>query len=91
MPDYPSKNSTEPTITYRSSPSDQRELIIVSGANHKVGHKTDTFEFYKKLEKHANEHFNVKSIDYRWCTQDNITIDRCPTLAKQNLNQKEFM
>lgn len=80
--------STEPTITYRSSPSDQGELIIVSGANHKVGHKPDTFEFYKKLEKHANEHFDVKSINYRWCTQDNITMDRVPYIGKAESKSK---
>ncbi len=80
--------STEPTITYRSSPSDKGELIIVSGANHKVGHEEDTVEFYKKLEKHAHEHFNVKSIDYHWSTQDNITMDKVPYIGKAESKSK---
>lgn len=80
--------STEPTITYRSTPSDKGELIIVSGANHKVGHEENTVEFYKKLENHAREHFNVKSIDYHWSTQDNITMDKVPYIGKAESKSK---
>lgn len=74
--------STQPTITYRSAPSDKGEIVIVSGANHKVGHEPDTVESYKKLEKHARDHFDVKSIDYHWSTQDNITMDNVPYIGK---------
>ena len=74
--------STQPTVTYRSSPSDKGDIVIVSGANHKVGHEPDTVEFYKKLEKHARDHFDVKSIDYHWSTQDNITLDNVPYIGK---------
>ena len=74
--------STQPTVTYRSSPSDKGDIIIVSGENHKVGHEHDTSESYRKLKKHALDHFNVKSIDYHWSTQDNITIDNVPYIGK---------
>lgn len=74
--------STQPTVTYRSAPSDKGDIVIVSGANHKVGHELDTAESYRKLEKHASDHFDVKSIDYHWSTQDNITIDNVPYIGK---------
>ena len=74
--------STQPTVTYRSAPSDKGDIVIVSGANHKVGHEPDTVESYKKLEKHTLDHFDVKSIDYHWSTQDNITIDNVPYIGK---------
>jgi len=80
--------STEPTITYRSTPSDKGELVIVSGANHKVGHEENTLQFYEKLENHAKEHFNVRSIDYRWSTQDNITMDKVPYIGKAESKSK---
>ncbi|MGF7119594.1 FAD-dependent oxidoreductase [Methanobacterium oryzae] len=80
--------STEPTFTYRSTPSDKGELIIASGANHKVGHEPDTIAFYKKLENHARDHFNVKSIDYHWSTQDNITMDKVPYIGKAESKSK---
>ncbi len=80
--------STEPTFTYRSTPSDKGELIIASGANHKVGHEPDTVDFYRKLEKHARDRFNVKSIDYHWSTQDNITMDKVPYIGKAESKSK---
>lgn len=80
--------STQPTITYRSSPSEKGELIIVSGAHHKVGHEEDTKQFYRKLEEHAKSHFNVKSIDYHWSTQDNITMDKVPYIGKAESGSK---
>lgn len=80
--------STQPTITYRSTPSNEGELIIVSGANHKVGHEPDTMEFYKILERHANDHFKVNSIDYHWSTEDYITIDKVPYIGKAESKSK---
>ena len=76
--------STQPTVTYRSAPSDKGELVVISGANHKVGHEPDTVESYKKLEKHALDHFDVESINYHWSTQDNITLDNVPYIGKIN-------
>lgn len=80
--------STQPTITYRSTPSNKGELIIVSGANHKVGHEPDTTEFYKILERHANDHFKVNSIDYHWSTEDYITMDKVPYIGKAESKSK---
>lgn len=80
--------STQPTITYRSTPSDKGDMVIVGGANHKVGHEPDTWKFYKKLEQEARDHFDVKSIDYHWSTQDNITMDKVPYIGKAESKSK---
>jgi len=83
--------STQPTFTYRSTPSDKGEMIIVSGANHKAGHEKDTLKFYKKLEKHARDHFNVKSIDYHWSTMDYITMDKVPYIGKAESDSRIYV
>lgn len=80
--------STQPTITYRSTPSDKGELTIVSGAGHKTGHEPDTLKFYEKLDRHARDHFNVSSVDYHWSTEDYITMDQVPYIGKAEPKSK---
>lgn len=72
----------DPIRTYRSTPSDKGQMIIAGGVNHKTGQVKDTIECYKKLEEHVRTHFDVDSIDYRWSTQDNVTIDKVPYIGK---------
>ena len=67
-----------PTRSIRSHPLEGREVLIVGGEGHKVGQGGDTRERYERLEAFAREHWDVRSIDYRWSSQDNITADGVP-------------
>jgi glycine/D-amino acid oxidase-like deaminating enzyme/nitrite reductase/ring-hydroxylating ferredoxin subunit len=73
---------TSPTYTYRKAPSEEGEIIIASGASHKVGHPNDTIKYYRRLKNHARKRFNIDSIFYHWSTQDNMTTDRVPYIGK---------
>ena len=68
----------EPTRSVRSVPVGGEELLIVGGEGHKPGTGGDTTERYEALEAFAREHWDVRSVDYRWSAQDNTTIDGLP-------------
>jgi glycine/D-amino acid oxidase-like deaminating enzyme/nitrite reductase/ring-hydroxylating ferredoxin subunit len=67
----------------RSQPAgpDGGEYLLVAGASHKVAH-ADESESYLALERYARERFDVESIDYRWSTQDNVSLDKVPYVGR---------
>ena len=67
-----------PTRSIRSHPVGGEELLIVGGEGHKAGQGGDTRERYARLEEFARAHWDVRSVDYRWSSQDNVTLDRMP-------------
>jgi glycine/D-amino acid oxidase-like deaminating enzyme/nitrite reductase/ring-hydroxylating ferredoxin subunit len=67
-----------PTRSLRSHPHGGEELLIVGGEGHKTGQGGDTRQRYERLERFAREHFDVRSVDYRWSAQDPVTADRMP-------------
>jgi glycine/D-amino acid oxidase-like deaminating enzyme/nitrite reductase/ring-hydroxylating ferredoxin subunit len=72
-----------PFRSFRSNPAeDGGEIWMVGGENHKTGQGGDTGERYKNLERYARARFPVASIEYRWSTQDNVTVDRVPYIGK---------
>jgi glycine/D-amino acid oxidase-like deaminating enzyme/nitrite reductase/ring-hydroxylating ferredoxin subunit len=67
-----------PTRSVRAVPVGDEELLLVGGEGHKTGTGGDTSERYERLEVFAREHWDVRSVDYRWSAQDNTTIDGLP-------------
>ncbi len=75
--------STEsPAHTVRSHPTPQGEMVIAGGEAHKTGQGGDTAERVARLERWARERFDVKSIEYRWSTQDNMPVDGVPFIGR---------
>lgn len=74
--------SEAPFHSFRSNPSKDGDIWMVGGENHKTGQGGDTSERYLHLERWARERFDVESIEYRWSTQDNVTIDKVPYIGK---------
>ena len=71
--------STEkPTHSIRSAPARGGRLLILGGEGHKTGLEPRTDERYGRLAEWARERFAVASVEYRWSTQDNYSIDRVP-------------
>jgi len=60
---------------------DGDEYLLVGGGSHKVG-QADEAESYADLEEYARERFDVASIDMRWSTQDNVSLDKVPYVGK---------
>jgi glycine/D-amino acid oxidase-like deaminating enzyme/nitrite reductase/ring-hydroxylating ferredoxin subunit len=67
-----------PTRSVRAVRVDGEELLLVGGEGHRTGTGGDTEERYRRLEAFAREHWDVRSVDYRWSAQDNTTVDGVP-------------
>jgi glycine/D-amino acid oxidase-like deaminating enzyme/nitrite reductase/ring-hydroxylating ferredoxin subunit len=69
--------------SFRSNPAeDGGEIWMVGGEKFKTGQGGDIEERFKRLEIYARSSFDVRSIEYRWATQDNNTVDRVPYIGK---------
>jgi glycine/D-amino acid oxidase-like deaminating enzyme/nitrite reductase/ring-hydroxylating ferredoxin subunit len=71
-------SADQPTRSIRAIPLGGEELLMVGGDGHKPGTGGDTTEHYAALEAFADEHWDVRSVDYRWSAQDNTTDDGLP-------------
>ena len=67
-----------PMRSIRAAPHDGEELLLVGGEGHRPGSGGDTEQRYRRLERFAREHWDVRSVDYRWSAQDNTTLDGVP-------------
>jgi glycine/D-amino acid oxidase-like deaminating enzyme/nitrite reductase/ring-hydroxylating ferredoxin subunit len=77
--------------SFRSNPMDDGDVIwMVGGEKHKTGQGGPTEERYKRLEQYARGRFDIHSIDYRWSTQDNNTVDRVPYIGKLSSGSKNL-
>jgi glycine/D-amino acid oxidase-like deaminating enzyme/nitrite reductase/ring-hydroxylating ferredoxin subunit len=88
--------STEsPAHTVRSHPTARgaastEEMVIAGGESHKTGQGGDTAERVARLERWARERFDVRSIEYRWSTQDNMPVDGVPFIGRLAPFQKRL-
>jgi nitrite reductase/ring-hydroxylating ferredoxin subunit len=71
-----------PTRSVRAVPVEGEELLLVGGEGHKTGTGGDTEERYARLEDFAREHWDVRSVEYRWSAQDNTTVDGLPFVGR---------
>jgi glycine/D-amino acid oxidase-like deaminating enzyme/nitrite reductase/ring-hydroxylating ferredoxin subunit len=77
--------------SFRSNPAeDGGEIWMVGGEKFKTGQGGDTEERFKRLEQYARGRFDVRSIEYRWATQDNNTVDRVPYIGKLSTGSKNL-
>jgi glycine/D-amino acid oxidase-like deaminating enzyme/nitrite reductase/ring-hydroxylating ferredoxin subunit len=83
--------STEsPSHTVRSHPMPGGEMVIAGGESHKTGQGGDTAARVARLEQWARERFDVRSIEYRWSTQDNMPVDGVPFIGRLAPFQKRI-
>ncbi len=71
-----------PTRSVRAVPVEGEELLLVGGEGHKTGTGGDTEQRYARLEAFAREHWDVRSVEYRWSAQDNTTVDGLPYVGR---------
>lgn len=67
------------------------DLLLVGGADHKTGHKTETEEQYQQLEQYVRERFNVADIAYRWSAQVYEPADGLPYIGRPNLHSHIYI
>lgn len=83
-------NIESPFFSVRPAKKGLKEVLIITGEEHKTGQADNTKDYYLKLEKTARKKFNIKSVNYKWSTQDNYTIDRVPYIGKYNKGSKHL-
>ena len=71
-------NAGNPSRSLRSQPSEEGELILVAGEQHKTGQGGDTSVHYDRLKDFADRLFTIDDIPYRWSAQDCMTLDGVP-------------
>lgn len=74
-------NAETPTRSIRSTEMGEKELLLISGENHKTGQGKSTMEHYKALEQFAENNFGISDFAYRWSAQDLITLDKVPYIG----------
>ncbi len=81
-------NTGEPVLSFRTAKQQNgKELLIISGGDHKTGYSPESEEFYgyKYIEKQAKKHFPDCKILYKWNTRDCITLDKIPYIGEFSL------
>ncbi|HVE68821.1 MAG TPA: FAD-dependent oxidoreductase [Solirubrobacteraceae bacterium] len=74
--------STEsPAHSVRTHPHEGRELILVGGQGHKVGHGGDTVARYRELATWGREQLGAGEVRFRWSSQDNMPVDMLPSVG----------
>ena len=68
--------------TTRPYPTGNGPGMLIGGEGHKAGQGGDTTERYRRLERDARERFGAESIEYRWSTQDYVTVDGLPYVGR---------
>jgi glycine/D-amino acid oxidase-like deaminating enzyme/nitrite reductase/ring-hydroxylating ferredoxin subunit len=74
--------SGDPYFSVRPQPNADESLVLLGGQNHRTGHGGSTIQRYRTLEREARARFDVESIEYRWSTQDYVSVDGVPFVGK---------
>lgn len=84
IPDGMYINTGEPVLSFRTAKYNNKELLILSGGDHKTGYSPDSESFYgyKFIEAEAKKHFPDCKILYKWDTRDCITLDKIPYIGE---------
>jgi glycine/D-amino acid oxidase-like deaminating enzyme/nitrite reductase/ring-hydroxylating ferredoxin subunit len=77
-----------PTRSIRSHPFGGDELLLVGGEGHHVGSSKAQPERYETLTEFARRHWDVRSIEHRWSSQDYSPDDLVPYAGRLHLRSK---
>ncbi len=75
-------SAESPTRSIRLIRAEGRDLLMVGGEGHKTGQEPDTEACYQRLEADARSRFGLDRIDYRWSTQDTVSVDSVPYIGR---------
>lgn len=75
-------NIKDPIYSMRYHFSDNENLLILAGGNHRSGEKDDESECYNELERFLNSNFKNPEIVSKWSTQDCMTYDKIPYIGR---------
>ncbi|MBD0372432.1 MAG: FAD-dependent oxidoreductase [Pyrinomonadaceae bacterium] len=79
-----------PHNSIRSNPYEGGEIVMLGGEHHKTGQGGDMADRYRHLEEWARANFDVQSVEFRWSTQDNNTVDKVPYIGRLSAGSKDL-
>ena len=84
IPDGMYINTCEPILSFRTAKYNGKELLILSGGDHKTGYspESESFYGYNYLEHEAKKYYPDCKILYKWNTRDCITLDKVPYIGE---------
>lgn len=75
----------------RNQPAGEESLLLICGGSHKSGDVDDTIRYYRETEEYARRHFDVRSIDWRWSTQDYDAVDGLPYIGRSHNSERIYI
>ncbi|WP_227936965.1 FAD-dependent oxidoreductase [Alkalihalobacillus deserti] len=91
-PDGMYLNVDSPSRSLRYTMQDGEKLALIGGEEHKTGQGINTKYHYDALEQYGMELFSDLNIEYRWSTQDMVTLDKVPYIGKvSRMHQNIFV
>lgn len=82
MPDFLLWDTADPYHYTRRASSGDKHLVIIGGADHPTGQKTDTEESYRQLEQYARDRYHVQQIEHHWSHEYFTTADGLPYIGR---------
>ena len=64
---------------------------MVVGAGHPTGHGDESPARWGELERWTRDHFDVESFDYRWSSQDHMSVDGLPYVGRSPRTARTFV
>ncbi|HEX5617578.1 MAG TPA: FAD-dependent oxidoreductase [Solirubrobacteraceae bacterium] len=77
-----------PTRSLRAHPFGDSELLLVGGEGHHVGSTAAQPERYEKLIEFARRHWDVRSIEHAFSSQDFMSDDHVPYAGRLHVGSK---
>lgn len=74
-------NFINPIYSFRCANIDGKELLLISGGDHKTGQPTSYKDSYGYLEDCAKKYYPDCEILYKWSTRDAIPLDKIPYIG----------
>lgn len=69
---------------YSIRPIYEKNIVLISGEEHRVGDDVDESVHFEALRHFAKEVFDTDQIAYHWSTQDYVTSDQIPYIGYLN-------
>jgi len=70
------------TRSIRSIPNENKRLLMIGGAGHKVGRASPTSARYEELEEFGLRWWDIGGWPHRWSTHDYVSVDRVPFIGR---------
>lgn len=80
-PDALIYDSQEPYHYFRTQEVNGKKYLIAGGEDHQTGHHENTEQCFRNLEAFVRQHFNVRSVEYKWSSQYYESADGLPYIG----------